>query len=128
MLAQPRPEPQRRVKARSKREAAKIVRQVRAACVERDGRCRYANDVHAAVLTLPAGAVCITYCEGESEWAHLNEFARYKTRGQPPAARHHTHGTAIICKRHHAMLHDKKLTVSFLSDLGADGPLAWERT
>jgi hypothetical protein len=126
MLAQPRPEPQKRVKARSKRETAKIVRMVRAACVDRDGRCRYANDVHVAALD--DGRACITACEGESEWAHLEDKQRFKTRCQLPLERHTTQHSAMLCSRHHELYDRGYLSLRFLTDLGADGPLAWERT
>jgi hypothetical protein len=123
MLAQPKPEKRARVKARNRREAAKIVRQVRAACVARDGYCRYG-----AERFRRRGWSGFDDCQGESQWAHLDYYRRFKTRGREPAYRHNTANSCMLCARHHQQYDERKLNYTCLSDLGADGPIAWERT
>jgi hypothetical protein len=83
-------EPRKRVKARKRRHAAKVVKSVRAQCVERDGYCRAGWDRPVAL------------CHGVSEWAHLGDKKRFKTRGQAPEIRHTTAGSLMLCQKHHA--------------------------
>ncbi len=111
--AQPKPEPHKRVQARRKRQAAKVVTSVRAQCVERDGYCRFE--------TFPYG------CTGPSEWAHLGEQKRYRTRGMPAEVRHTTAGSLMLCRRHHSA-YDRAHTLKIvpLTSLGADGPLRFD--
>jgi hypothetical protein len=45
-----------------------------------------------------------------------------------PEARHTTRDSVMLCQRHHDEYDDRKLTVEFLTERGADGPLAWRRT
>jgi hypothetical protein len=124
MLPQPKPKPRASIKRANARVAAKIVRAVRAACVARDGYCRVTRDGWTTAILQQLGA-----CQGESEWAHLEEWKRFKTRGKPAADRHVTMGTCMLCHFHHQDMYDKgKLAVTFLSERGADGPLAWRRT
>jgi hypothetical protein len=40
-------------------------------------------------------------CEGRSEWAHLGDQKRFKTRGKPPEERHTTAGSLMLCRFHH---------------------------
>jgi hypothetical protein len=126
MLPQPKPRPRQSVQRANRRVAAKIVRAVRAACVERDGYCR--------LYPLPMGdefdgpRLAWKECVGPSEWAHLEDKRRFKTRGLPPEERHTTRESVMLCQRHHDDYDDRKLTVEFLTERGADGPLAWRRT
>jgi hypothetical protein len=41
-------------------------------------------------------------CHGVSEWAHLGDKKRFKTRGQAPEIRHTTAGSLMLCQKHHA--------------------------
>lgn len=95
----------KRTKGRKDRAEAKVKKAVRAECVERDGDCRIGdwennpNDTHDDALT-GDGQMPIV-CEGRSEWAHLGEKKRFKTRKQAPAVRHTTAGSLMLCHRHH---------------------------
>lgn len=112
-IACPKPTPRRILKARRKRQAAKVVKSVRAQCVERDGYCRFE--------TFPYG------CNGPSEWAHLGEKKRYKTRGMSAEVRHTTAGSLMLCRRHHHA-YDRAHTLRIvpLTSKGADGPLQFD--
>jgi hypothetical protein len=127
MLPQPKPRPRQSVQRANRRVAAKIVRAVRAACVERDGTCRYALDAGAGDIWATI-SIKVMECDGESQWAHLEDKRRFKTRGLPPEERHTTRESVMLCQRHHDDYDDRKLTVEFLTERGADGPLAWRRT
>lgn len=89
-----KPEPRTRVKGRKDRAETKVKQSVRAKCVERDGDCRFHQ--RSAELTHLVGE-----CQGESEWAHLGEKRRAKTRGMAPEARHTTAGSLMLCTAHH---------------------------
>lgn len=91
----PLPKPRSRAaqKKASGRKAAKVVKSVRAQCVERDGYCRAV-----VALALEYGE---EWCRGVSEWAHLGDKKRFKTRGQAPEVRHTTAGSLMLCTKHH---------------------------
>jgi hypothetical protein len=108
---QPKPEPIKRAKARRLRAETKIRQQIRAACVARDGDCR---------LRGKYGFIC----GGASEWAHLGEQRRAKTRGMPPALRHTTAGSLMLCTKHHRAYDACQLQIYHGAD-GADGPLTF---
>lgn len=110
--AAPKPVKRATVKARATRHARAVVTDVRAAVVERDGMCR-----------VPAR---LGPCQGVLEWAHMPDFRRSKTLGQPAEARHTSEGSFMCCTRHHAMLDQHQLTVTALTDRGADGTLRFE--
>lgn len=80
----------KRLKAAAARQEAKQAKAVRAACVTRDGYC-----------VLEAREFGFRQCAGPSEWAHLGEHRRSKTRGQAPERRHTTAGSAMLCRGHH---------------------------
>lgn len=80
-----------------RRQAAKVVKSVRAQCVERDGYCRLAQWPSSDRLFSGLTNTCV----GPSEWAHLGEHKRFKTRGQPATRRHTTAGSLMLCTRHH---------------------------
>jgi hypothetical protein len=113
-----KPEPRRRVKARKQRHAAKVAKSVRAQCVERDGWCR----VHTDARKAGRGS---TGCEGWSEWAHLGDKKRFKTRGQSPELRHTTAGSLMLCVQHHADYDEGRMAI-----IGDDAnlPLRFRRT
>jgi hypothetical protein len=117
MPAIPRPEPRKRVKARKQRHAARVVKSIRAQCVERDGHCRAARD-----LGVTYGCDWFLFCDGPSEWAHLGEKRRFKTRGQTPERRHTTAGSLMLCQHHHRAYDAARLVIEAGAD-GADGPL-----
>lgn len=104
----------RRAKAaKDKRVAAKV----RAVVAERDGYCR-----------LSERDDCFG-CDGVSEWAHMHEERRSKTRGLPPDQRHTTQGSLMLCKRHHDRYDGRsrpRLIITALSNNGADGLLRFE--
>lgn len=105
--------PRRIVKGRKLRMATAVIRTVRAYDVERDGYCRLSS---ATALVGP--------CEGESEWAHLEEHRRFNTRGQAPQQRHTTAGTAMFCTRHHQDYDAHSIGIQPTNEVkGADGTL-----
>ena len=122
---QPKPKSRATVKARHKREEAKVMRVIRAACVARDGHCRLLFGVPMNGDTYDRAG--LDACGLRSEWAHLEEKRRFKTRGMTPAHRHTTAGSVMLCDVHHHMVDAHELQPFFLSALGADGPIAWER-
>jgi len=109
-----KPEPLARVRARKKRREADVKRRVRAACVERDGYCRW-----------PAGLD--PPCDGPSEWAHIGDKRRAKTIGQDPNVRHTLEGTMMLCKCHHGLIDEGLFEVHFRTDVGAQGPVLFYR-
>ena len=118
-VACPKPEPRARVTRRRQRTAAKVVRSVREQCVDRDGYCRIWN----ASPTLQFGG-----CAGDSQWAHLGESKRFKTRGKPAEERHTTAGTLMLCQRHHDMYDGRlhpRIAIEPQTDRGADGPMTY---
>jgi hypothetical protein len=103
-------------KAKEKRTADKVVVDVRAQCVTRDGTCRYAKDVSTH------------RCNGPSEWAHLGDKRRSKTRGQAPEVRHTTAGSLMLCQQAHAQYDGRqrpRLSITATTKRGADGPLRY---
>jgi hypothetical protein len=85
----PKPEPRKRVKARKDRAETTVKQRVRAACVARDGDCRLQD------------AVILGLCSGESEWAHMGQKRRARTRGMDPEVRHTTAESLMLCTFHH---------------------------
>jgi len=116
-----KPEPRKRAKARQSRAEASVIQRVRAACVERDGECRLAATLFGRE------------CFGASEWAHMGEKRRYKTRGLPPEERHSTVWTCQLCSFHHTLYDDKghpfdTIEITALDSVkGADGILRISR-
>lgn len=102
----------RQLKATRDRLEAKVKRDVRAACVERDGGCRLAE---------------CGRCEGAIEWCHLGEWKRSKTRGMAPEERHSTRGSFMACTHHHQLYDRGELVIEYGPD-GANGPLTvWRK-
>lgn len=122
-----KPEPRRIVNARAQRHAAKVVKSVRAQCVTRDGYCRIGNwedngdDWHSWDME-------DSFCDGPSEWAHLGDKQRFKTRGMPPEVRHTTAGSLMACHKHHADYDAGLIDIQPEGERGADGPLVVTRT
>ena len=112
-VACPKPEPLKRVRGRKTRAESKVKKSVRAQCVERDGHCR-------ACLRLRG---LYAECFGPSEWAHLDERKRFKTRGMAPEKRHTTADSLMLCKRHHDMYDGRlspRLSIEAHTPKGAD--------
>lgn len=111
-----KPTPRRLEKAREDRHEARVVKRVRARCVERDGSCR--------LSILRQTPTCqLDECDGPSEWAHLEGHRRFETRGKPPEERHTTAGTAMLCQWHHDAYDAHEFDIVPTTDRGADGPL-----
>jgi hypothetical protein len=109
----------KRQKALGKRQEAKVVKSVRAACVERDGYCLIASRVPFAVRVL-LGA-----CEGPSEWAHAEDKRRCFTRGQAPEVRHTSAGSCMLCHGHHVAYDAHEYDLDTLDAIrGLDGAFA----
>jgi len=116
-IAQPKPEPRKRTKARAKRHESKVEQRIRAHVVKRDGFCRVGS------ATTYFGA-----CEGVSELMHLEEYRRFKTRGQSAEDRHCTAGTAMGCTKHHALYDAHELKIEMVTHWGANDTLRlWYR-
>lgn len=117
-----KPGPTARRIAKRRRAEGPVIKAVRAACVERDGYCRYWKDVFEAC--------CVAVeCTGPSEWAHLESRAR--TRNMKPELRHNTATSLMLCKFHHDKLDGRRyprIRVELLTGHGADGPLNWRTT
>lgn len=115
-------EPRKRVKARRQRQAQKVVKRVRAHCVERDGGCRLGewernpDDWHAEDLE----GDC---CDDSSEWAHFADQKRYRTRGMVADVRHTTAGSLMLCRTHHRAYDARTLNITAMTNTGCDGPL-----
>lgn len=110
-----KPEPRARIKARKDRREAQVISRVRAECQERDGYCRLFG----------AG---LGTCRGESELAHLPQWRRSATRGQPAEQRHTTVGAVMLCGgTHHAALDGRAYPRLYVEhgEVGADGNLIW---
>jgi hypothetical protein len=119
-----KPEPRKRVKARNKRHAAKVVQDVRAQVAARDGYCRlhWLHDGTRRALARIFGA-----CSGPSEWCHFGKHKRARTRGKPPEERHHTQGSLMLCVFHHDAYDDGKMTIEALTDRECDGLLKFAK-
>lgn len=123
-IACPKPQygkQRRRQKRREERQAAGIVQDVRQHDVDRDGFCRLNRCPEALAQLGPHGQ--------RSEWAHLGDKKRHKTRGLAPEDRHTTEGTAMICDAHHRGRRGydgHAFEIEFADPkLGADGPLIY---
>jgi hypothetical protein len=107
-----KPEPRARVKGRKDRKETGVKQLVRALCVDRDGDCRLQK-------------VPRFLCSGESEWAHLGDQKRARTRGMEPEERHTTAGSLMLCTGHHRAYDSGRMQIDELTPDGADGPLAF---
>jgi hypothetical protein len=115
-LAQPKPVKAKTLKRKRQHLERMLKTAIRAACVERDGYCRYGT------------ALNYRPCDGPSEWAHLGDKRRSRTRGQSPELRHTTTGSVMLCRRHHQMYDLHWLTIRATTELGADGSLIFEES
>ena len=112
MLAYPKPVKRRTAKARKDRAEAAVIRKVREIVAERDGYCRLQGHGLGA-------------CKGPSEWAHLEDHRRARTRGQAPERRHDRRFSLMLCQFHHRRYDAHTLGLAFIDGCGADGPIQW---
>ena len=98
-------------KGKAHRAEVKVKGLVRAHVSARDGDCRLRG---------------VTSCSGESEWAHLEDSRRSKTRGQAPEVRHTTKGSAKLCTGHHRAYDAHQIVIVKMGPKGADGLIVWD--
>lgn len=103
------PGPTAKYRAKRRRAEGVVAKKVREKCVDRDGYCRYQSG-----------------CDGPSEWAHLGEKKRARTRGMAPERRHSTEGSLMLCRYHHGLYDSGQMTITPMTDNGADGQLLFE--
>ncbi len=117
MRACPKPEPRKKAKTRRQRHEAKVKRDVRANVSARDGYCRlwWLHDP----LLGP--------CRGESEWMHLWDKKRARTRSLPAEERHTTEASAMGCTAHHRAEEAGELVIEALTLRLANGLLRFTR-
>jgi hypothetical protein len=97
-LAFPKQSPKRTAKRKRKASDAKVVKQVRALVVDRDGGCRACHE------TGP-------HKNGMGR-LHMHEIIyRSATRGRPIEERVSTENCVLLCEHHHADIHAKRLEV-----------------
>ncbi len=125
--------PTARYRAKRRRAEGPIAKKVRARCEYRDGYCRICewennpDDTHRG----DDGMDWLPYAKdewsrGPSQWAHMRENSRAKTRGMEPEARHTTALSMMLCEFHHDHYDGRRrprITIQALTELGADGPL-----
>ena len=118
-LMHAKPEPRKRAKGRRRRAASAVVKTVRAQVKDRDGYCRLYG-VQAPIAFGP--------CEGLSEWSHVGEKKRYRTRGlRDPRDRHATTHSLMLCKKHHGVYDANVFHIELLTPNGADSRLRFVR-
>lgn len=115
---------QKAEKAKSERVEKKVKVDVRSKCATRDGPCVLTRAGFGDRIVGDLGN-----CDGPSEWAHLEEKRRSKTRGQPAEVRHTSVDSCMMCRRHHARYDGRerpRIAVDKLTKRGADGPLRFK--
>lgn len=97
-----------RARAAKRRKEGPVVKSVRAECVKRDDYCRFMG---------------ISPCEGPSEWCHMEEKQRFRTRGMAPEVRHTTTHSFMGCSRHHRLYDAGELRIFASQEYGANRPM-----
>lgn len=124
--------PCRILKARKDRKEAAVKKYVRAQCAERDGDCRICDwennpgDIHEGDEGHDSLPYPDDFSVNPSEWAHLNEGTRAKTRGMAPERRHTTVRSLMLCRFHHDRLDGRqrpRIVIDPMTEHGADGSL-----
>ncbi len=110
----PKPGPTAKHRAKRRRAESPVVKTVRPQCVERDGYCK-----------LTALSAWTGSCRGPSQWMHLGEKKRARTRGMKPEQRHTTAGSMMGCEFHHDLYDTGKIALG-LTPEGANGPIRAE--
>lgn len=101
--------PTARARAHKAAKDARYAKKIRALVAERDGECRIGDwelnpgDTHDEWLSNENMPPRDFSCDGHSEWAHLGDGKRFKTRGMAPEQRHSTARSLMLCTRHHRM-------------------------
>lgn len=115
----PKPEKRKTTKRRKDRHETEVERAVREACVARDRYCR----LDTSGANEPLGLVC----SGPSEWAHLGDKKRARTRGMAPEDRHLSSGSLMLCRRMHQLYDAGQLEIlpRRKTGAGADGRLSF---
>lgn len=115
----PKPESRQTEKRRVDRHEAEVIQAVRNEVSDRDGYCRVAIPQHRE-----------DRCRGNSEWAHIGDYRRFKTRGMEPEERHTTWGSAMLCTFHHDCYDGRNqswtLKIVEMTEKGADGPMRFD--
>lgn len=120
--------PTAKYRAKRRRQEEPVAKKVRAECVERDGDCRVCDwennpdDIHYEPLPYADDE----WSRGPSQWAHMRQNSRAKTRGMKPEARHSTAGSLMMCEFHHDRYDGRRrprIQIVAMSEHGADGPL-----
>lgn len=115
-----------RYRAKRKRAESPVAKKVRAACVDRDGYCRMGRAVMGFTDDTWSIAAAVEACDGASQWAHLGDGTRAKTRGMKPERRHMTSKSVMLCRVHHDRYDGRrlpKMRIRELTEHGADGRL-----
>lgn len=102
-----KPGPTARARAKRRRAEAPVASGVRAQCVDRDGYCRFMG---------------LSPCAGPSQWMHLEEKKRARTRGMKPEERHTTSHSMMGCERHHGLYDTGQIQIA-MTERGADAPI-----
>ncbi len=105
-----KPGPTAKARAKRRRAESPVAMFVRERCVDRDGYCRLMG---------------LSPCEGPSEWAHLGEKKRARTRGMSPEMRHTVAGSMMMCAKHHRAYDAGQIWIA-VSSTGAVGPIRAE--
>jgi hypothetical protein len=93
-----------------------IIQRNRAKCERRDGFCRIGHWGDLAIELFGE-------CYGKSEWNHFDK--RSLTRNEDPEDRHSTTCTGMLCASHHRMVDAHDIKFEYLTEEGADGPMAF---
>ncbi len=115
--------PTARSRAKRRRAEAPVAKRVRAECVERDGYCLLQRVVPRDVI---APNLFPIDCNGPSEWCHMHDRRRSKTRNMAPEIRHDSAYTFMGCQRHHDQYDGRqgpRLFITALTRAGANGPV-----
>lgn len=126
-LAHPKGRTRKQIKAKADRAEALVERLTRAACVVRDGECRY----HSATSKYDDVFVNVVpdwKCGGPSQWSHFGAKRRARTRGMEPEERHTTAGSLMLCLPIHEAYDAGLLKITALTRHGCDGRLKFRRS
>lgn len=114
----PCPKPVKGTKKREKNKKTRAdsaeAQRVRALCVARDGYCAFTTTRYRGMPP--------TNCAGASEWAHLKDRRRSKTRGLAPELRHSVQHSFMGCTQHHQLYDQHRVEIQPLAEaLGMEG-------
>ena len=110
MIGYPKGPTRAAIKAQKREHETQVIKAVRFACMKRDGHCRVAGRVG-------------TPCYGPSEWAHLGDHRRARTRGRDPEERHDVRFSVMLCRLHHHDYDAHAYDLAYDPERGANGPV-----